>query len=47
MKAKVSKIIGGETKEVIKEAVDKKFHNVKLKINGKNYRKSGITRKLS
>lgn len=31
MKAKVSKIIGGETKEVIKEAVDKKISQRKIK----------------
>jgi hypothetical protein len=31
MKAKVSKIIGGETKEVIKEAVDKKIPQRKIK----------------
>ena len=31
MKAKVSKIIGGETKEVIKEAVDKKIPQTEIK----------------
>lgn len=31
MKAKVSKIIGGETKEVIKKAIDKKIPQNKIK----------------
>jgi hypothetical protein len=31
MKAKVSKIIGGETKEVIKEAVDKKIPQTEIR----------------
>lgn len=46
MKAKVSKIIGGETKEVVKEAVDKKIPQNKIKDKWKElqgqYKKQGI-----
>lgn len=46
MKAKVSKIIGGETKEIVKEAVDKKIPQNKIKDKWKElqeqYKKQGI-----
>ena len=46
MKAKVSKIIGGETKEVVKEAVDKKIPQTEIKKRWKElqeqYNKQGI-----
>lgn len=46
MKAKVSKIIGGETKEVVKEAIDKKIPQSEIKKKWKElqeqYKKQGI-----
>lgn len=46
MKAKVSKIIGGETKEVVKEAIDKKIPQTEIKKKWKElqeeYNKQGI-----
>lgn len=46
MKAKVSKIIGGETKEVVKEAIDKKIPQTEIKKRWKElqeqYNKQGI-----
>ncbi len=46
MKAKVSKLIGGETKEVVKEAIDKKIPQTEIKKKWKElqeqYNKQGI-----
>lgn len=46
MKAKVSKIIGGETKEVVKEAIDKKIPQSEIKKKWKElqeqYKKQGV-----
>lgn len=46
MKAKVSKVIGGETKEVVKEAIDKKIPQTEIKKKWKElqeqYNKQGI-----